>query len=305
MAGRPKPIPQPAPKPAPVPKPVPKPPAPPPKPPVLNHGQQSIYDLMQQTLASWGLTSLSADLKNLIIKGDTSPDTLALALSQTTAYKQRFAGNELRKKQGLPELSPAEYIATEEQYQNILRAYGLPKGFYDSHTDFTKLIGNDVSPTELDARAKVAHDQYMVAPPEYKQLWQQYGFTKGDAIASILDPNTATSVIQDRGQQVALGATALQNGFQINQSRAQQFQQAGVSIDQAKQAYQRIAQIHGQDQAIASRFGQNFTQADEENDLILGNGDAGAKRQALYSEEVGLFHGGVGSQNALGVNQNY
>lgn len=272
----------------------------------LTGAQQSVYDLMNATLASWGLGSLSNVLRQLIIKGDTNPDTLSLELSQTKEYKQRFAANEQRVKNGLSELKPAEYLALEEGYRQVLQSYGLPKGFYDKNDDFTKFIGNDLSVAELQARVQVAHDQYIAAPDYMKNLWTSYFGTSGEAIAAILDPNTATQLIVDRGQQVALGGAAAQYGFNINQQRAQQFQQEGVSLDQARQAYQKIQSSFATDQSIAKRFGTTFDQAQEENSLVLGQADALQKRQSLYNEEEALFQGGIGSdQNAIGVSQSY
>jgi hypothetical protein len=193
--------------------------------PTLNQSQQGAYDLLASTLKSWGLGTLLPDLKGFILGGDTSPDTLSLKLSQTTAYKQRFAGNEERRKNGLPELNPAQYIGLEEQYSNVLRSYGLPAGFYDSHKDFTDFIGKDISPSEIQTRAQIAHDQYQAAPAYMRELWGQYFGGKGDAIAAILDPDTATSVIQDRAKQVGIGAAGAQYGFGVSANRAQQFAQ--------------------------------------------------------------------------------
>ena len=87
--------------------------------------QNDAIVLMTSTLKSWGLSTLVADLKRLIIHGDTNADTLSLALSQTDAYKTRFAGNALRVKAGMAELTPAQYLATEEQYRNTLQALSL------------------------------------------------------------------------------------------------------------------------------------------------------------------------------------
>jgi len=96
----------------------------------LNKTESDIYALMSATLNAWGLSSLVASLKGFIIQGDTNADTLSLALSQTDAYKTRFAGNAIRVKNGMSELTPAQYLATEEQYRNTLQAWGLPRGFY-------------------------------------------------------------------------------------------------------------------------------------------------------------------------------
>jgi hypothetical protein len=272
--------------------------------PTLNQAQQGAYDLLASTLKSWGLGTLLPDLKGFILGGDTSPDTLSLKLSQTTAYKQRFAGNEERRKNGLPELNPAQYIGLEEQYSNVLRSYGLPAGFYDSHKDFTDFIGKDISPSEIQTRAQIAHDQYQAAPSYMKELWGQYYGGKGDAIAAILDPDTATSVIQDRAKQVGIGAAGAQYGFGVSANRAQQFAQSGVTLQGAQQAYRQIAAVHGQDQSIAQRFGQQFSQKDEENDLLLGDAGAAQKRQTLYANEQALFRGSTGiDANTLGVSQ--
>lgn len=272
----------------------------------LDTTQQDAMSLMTQMLQSWGLGSLLPDLKQLIINGDTNSDTLSLALSQTQAYKQRFAANDIRVANGLPALSPAQYIATEEQYRNILQSYGLPAGFYDTPQDFTDFIAKDISPTEMDARAKIAHDQYVAAPDATKALWQSYGFSKGDAVAAILDPDVATSIIQDRAQQVAIGGAAAAQGFTVNQPRAQQFQQAGVTLSQAQQAYSQLSQSFGTDQQIAQRFGTTFDQTQEENSLLLNQGDAINKRQTLYDEEKSLFQGHGGADaNTLGVSQEH
>jgi hypothetical protein len=271
----------------------------------LNASQQNAFDLISSQLAAWGISTLNADLKNLILHGDTSPDTLTLALSNTAAYKTRFAGNDIRIKNGLQALQPAQYVATETSYRDILRSYGVPAGFYDTNQDLVDFIGKDVSPAELDARAKIAHDQYEAASPTMKAEWTQY-FGKGDAIASILDPDRALALIQNQATQVQIGTHAADNGLQVGQSRAEQLQQAGVTDAQALQGYQQIAANMPTDQDIAKRFGTSFDQSQEENDLLLNQGAATDKRRTLYNEEAGLFNGQSGlASGALGVSQSY
>lgn len=271
-----------------------------------NQQQRDAFQLMKDTLASWGLSDLVGDLRRLIIAGDTSPDTLSLALSQTKAYEQRFGPvNDLRRTLGLSDMRPADIVATEEQYRNVMQAYGLPSGFYDDRQSIDKLLGYGVSPSELQARVQVAHDQYMNAPDYIKNLWSTYfGYSKGDVIASILDPEKATQVIQDRAQQIQIGGAAAQVGLSVGAGRAQQLQQAGVTLSDAQKAYAQIAQSQQYDKNIAQRFGTTFDQSQEENDLLLHDASAAQKRQTLYSEEESLFnkHGAIDS-NALGVSQ--
>ena len=265
----------------------------------------SAGDLLKQTLIDWGLSSLLPHLQDYLTKGYDS-NTINLALQTTPEWQTRFAGNELRKTKGLPVLTPAQYIATEEQYRQVMQSYGLPAGFYDSHDDFNQFIGNDVSPSELSTRAQIAHDQYINAPAATKALWQQYYGGAGDAIAGILDPTKATQLIQDQANQVAIGGAAAQQGIAVNQQRAQQFQQHGTTLAQAQNAYQKIALAAPTDQAIATRFGQSFGQTQEENDLLLGDAAATQQRQSLYSSEENLFQGHSGADTtSAGVSQSY
>lgn len=272
----------------------------------LNPTQQGAFDLMKAQLHAWGLDALVNDLRGFIVAGDTSPDTLTLALSNTQAYKTRFAANDIRIANGLSALSPAEYLGMERQYKDVLQSYGLPPGFYDSTKDFTDFIGKDISASELDARAKIAHDQYEAAPTYIKNLWGQYFGGKGDAIAAILDPEVATQVIQDRANQVAIGGAAAQHGLQVTQPRAQELQQAGITGQQAQQAYDQIATALPTDQSIAQRFGTTFGQQAEENSLLLGDAEAAKKRQRLYSSEEGLFKQSPGlDASSLGISQEH
>lgn len=265
----------------------------------------SAYDLLKSVLTDWGLTSLFNYAKQYLTDGLTS-DEVQLKLQETKEYKTRFAGNELRKAKGLSTLSPAQYIAVEEQYRNVLQSFGLPSNFYDQHEDFTKLIGNDLSPTEVQSRAQVARDQYIAAPESMKNLWREYFGTQGDALAAILDPTVATSLIQERGGQVALGGAAAEQGLHIGQSRAQTFQQRGVTLEGARKAYQQIASALPTDQGIASRFGSTLDQEDEEDALLLGDADAFNKRETLHGNEKALFAGSGGlDQNAISVSQSY
>lgn len=284
---------------------VPPKPAPSPLGGGLTPANQSIYTTMSATLKAWGLSTLVPYLKGYLTQG-MNANEIQMNLQNTDAWKTRFAGNVLREEKGMAVLTPAQYIATEQAYRQALSQYGLPSGFYDQHSDFVNWIGNDVSPSEISARAQVAHDQYMAAPQEVKDLWQKYGYAKGDALAAILDPKVATQVIQDRAIQVGIGGAAARQGFSVNKNRAVQLQQAGVTIQQAQAAYAKIAQSYAADQTIANRFGTTFGLQDEENDVLLNNGQDANKRAILYAEEQGLFNGRApADSNTAGVSQSY
>ena len=273
----------------------------------LSHKEQSAYDLLAQTLRDWGLGALVKYARQFIQQG-MSQEEIQLHLEQTPEYQHRFAGNELRKQNGLGTLSPAQYIALEDQYRQVLSQYGMPKGFYDQHKDFANWIGGDVSPSEVQARADIAKQQYLNAPAEMRAYWQQnFGLTAGDAVASILDPNhESLADLQRQANAVAIGGSALQQGIDVGRKRALQLADNGVTLQQARQAYSRIAQFGATDQSIAQRFGTQFGQRAEENSLLLGDAAANQQRDLIYGEEAAQFAGrGGASVQTSSVSANY
>jgi hypothetical protein len=248
----------------------------------LNPTQLGASAIIQQQLSQWGLESLT----------DTP---ITLQLQATPEYKQRFAANEARVKAGLAALSPAEYIATENSYRQVLQSYGLPQGFYDQHTDFQGLLANDISPEELKQRASDAQSVWLNTDPFTKQAWKQmYGLSDGAALASILDPAKALPIVQRMTTASQIGGAALANGLQANQSRDELMAGLGVTQSQAQKGYGQIAQTFAGDQQSAARAGMAYSQSDAENATLLQQGQAMAKQQQVYDSEKALF-GGRGS----------
>jgi hypothetical protein len=91
--------------------------------------RQSAYDLLLAQFTQYGLQGLVEPLKGLI-QDNISPSEFAVRLRQTEPYKKRFAANASRITNGLSALSEGQYVALEDQYQNIMRNYGLPASYY-------------------------------------------------------------------------------------------------------------------------------------------------------------------------------
>jgi hypothetical protein len=258
-------------------------------------------DLIKQTLASWGLSSL-AGLVDQLGRTGASQDQITLQIQQSPEYKLRFAGNDARIKNGLAALDPATYIALEGQYRQILSQ--LPAGFYDSKQAFDSFIGNDISPAELSDRVATANQVYITAPPQVRQAWDRYyGNTAGTggAIAAILDTKTAAPLIEQRALAAEIGGTALQQGLALtSQSTALAAAQSGVTIDQARNAYQGIAARIATDQSLSGRFQTSFGQTQEEQANLLGQGDLQTEQSNLYAEEQAQFAGRGGADTTSG-----
>ena len=107
--------------------------------------QKSAYDLLYQQFNDLGIGGLVPELKTLIEEG-VSPSEFTLRLRAGEAYQNRFAANKMRINKGLRALSEAEYIGLEDQYQNVMRQYGLPESYYargdmGKQEGFEKFIG--------------------------------------------------------------------------------------------------------------------------------------------------------------------
>jgi hypothetical protein len=247
--------------------------------------------IIQNQLSQWGLDSLTGTVNDLIRQG-YGTDAITLQLQATPAYKQRFAANEARVKAGLPALTPAEYIATERSYRQVLQQYEMPQGFWDQPEDFHKLLSNDVSPAELQARAQDAQAVWLNQDPTVQHAWtQMYGLSGGAAIASILDPQTALPIVQRMTTASQIGGAALANGLQVDQKQDELMASMGVNQQQAQKGYGQIAQTFGTDQQAAVRAGMAYSQADAENATILQQGPAMAKQKQIYDSEAALFAG--------------
>ena len=197
-----------------------------------------------QLFNNYGLGSLAPKITEYIQQG-FSPDTVTLKLQETPEYKQRFIGNENRRKSGLPVLTPAEYLSVESSYKKILKDAELPAGFYDQPDDFGKFIGSDVSPTELQQRVSIANESLQNADKFYTDsLRTYYGLNTGDMIAYTLDPERALPSITRQQKAAQFGAEAARQGVQIAAPMAERFTgQLGVSQEQARQGFEQVAEI--------------------------------------------------------------
>lgn len=260
--------------------------------------QQSASALLRDMLTQWGIGELYKDAFSLIKQG-LDENAVLIQLQNTDAYKKRFAGNELRRKAGLSVLSPAEYVATETSYKDVLRQNGLPAGFYDKSDDLTKFIANDVSPQELSQRAETAQRMWLSGNEDYKSVWRDYyGLSDGDAIASILDPKTALPIIQQKMTATQIGAAAQRQGLDVDKARSEFLTAQGIDEAAAQKGYAAVGAELSDTSNIAQRFGQSFTQTDAENADLLGLASAQRKKKDLFNSEASLFAQSSGSQSS-------
>ena len=270
---------------------------------------QSAYDTLLAEFTKYGLGSMVEEIKGLI-KDNLSPSGMALALQNTATYQKRFSANADRIAKGLAALSPAEYIAMEDQYQNIMRNYGLPASYYSKDTigtqaGFNQLLGNDVSAAELEDRVMTAQNRVQNANPEVAKALKAFypDITNGDILAYALDPTKALDMIKRKVTAAEIGGAALSQGLTTAAQSAEDLARYGVTAAQAQQGYQQIAGMLPRGSQLADIYKQDpYTQAVAESDVFGTAGSAAAanKRKKLTSLETASFSGSSGAaSNAL------
>lgn len=243
---------------------------------------------------NFGLESLAGKIFDYVKNGN-SADTISVLLQDSPEYKQRFAGNEARKKAGLAVLSPAEYLATEAAYRQVVTQAGLPQGFWDTNKDFADLIGKNVSPTEVQARVDMAVRATTLADDNVKQALKQMGLSQGDMVAYWLDKEKSLPILKQAQEVAQIGAQALSQRLSFDQQYARSLAQRGITGEQAAQGYSAIANELENMSTLGSIYGERWNQRSSEEAMFEGNAQALSHKRRLASQERGAFSGAAGA----------
>jgi len=286
---------------------------------------QSAYDLLFSEFDRYGMGALVEPLKQFITEG-LSRDELTLRLRQTDTYQKRFAANAQRIKSGLRALSEAEYVGLEDQYQNVMRNYGLPASYYTKgdmgvQQGFEKFISGDVSAAELEDRIQTAQNRVINAAPEVSKALREFypDITNGDILAYALDPSQALTNIKRKVTAAEIQGAAAGQGFnkitpettqeQIRalEQRANYLAGYGVTGEAARQGYQTIGSFLPRASQLGDIYAKQgegpFTQTTAEQEVFgtAGATEAQRKRRRLAELETAQFSGTTGAaQGALG-----
>ena len=264
---------------------------------------QSAYDLLFSEFDRYGMGALVDPLKSFIQEG-LSEAEFTLRLRETDAYKTRFKANQARIQNGLRALSEAEYIVLEDQYQDVMRRYGLPETYYTRgdmgrQEGFEKFIGGDVSPVELEDRIQTAQNRVINANPEVSKALREFypDITNGDILAYALDPKQAITNIKRKVGAAEIGAGAMQAGLTTGLARAEELQRYGVTKEAAQQGFGTIASGLERGRQLSQIYQQpNYTQEVAETEVFALPDAEKARRQRrkLGQLETATFGGTTG-----------
>ena len=266
--------------------------------------RQSAYDLLYSQFKQYGLETLVEPLKGLITSG-ASPAEFTIKLRETDAYKKRFAANSARIQKGLTAISEAEYLGLEDQYQNIMRNYGLPESYYargemGTQEGFNKFIANDVSAAELEDRVMTAQNRVINANPEVLASLKAFypDINNSDILAYTLDPTKGLDAIKRKVTAAEIGGAATQAGLTTGVTRAEELTAAGITKQQAQQGFQTVAEVAPRGGQLAEIYKQSpYTQTTAEAEVfgLAGSAEAARQRKKLTSLETAAFGGSAGA----------
>lgn len=263
----------------------------------------SAFDILRREFKANGLEFLVTAAENAIMNEETEAGRI-LALRSSPAYVQRFSANEQRKLKGLRVLDEASYLALEDQYQEVMREYGLPESYYakdatGKQIGFEQLIANDVSNVELGDRLMAAQDRVLKANPEVLKALKSFypDIKNGDILAYTLDPKNAIKEIQRKVTAAEIGGAAARSGLTTNVSDAEYLQRYGVTKETADQGYATIAGGLQRGSQLASIYKEDpYTQATAETEVfnVPGAQEARKQRQKITGLEKATFGGQSG-----------
>ena len=270
---------------------------------------QSASDELRAILKRFQLDDLFDALDKAVQADKTivqNTDALFGAVRNNPIYIERFKGNAIRIKNGYAPLSEAQYILQEQGYSTALKNLGMPKGFYDTKTDFANIMGNDIDIQEFSDRLGQGYKMVANAPPEVvKQLKMMVpDITDANLAAYFLDPAKSGTQIEQMARAAniaAQGKTA--GGIQLTSEQAQSLSLAGVSTETAQQKFAQIGQQAGLYRPLQGE------QAITQEEILAGtftNDQAAAQRIARRKRErtAGFEAGGgfaQGQQSNIGL----
>lgn len=235
-------------------------------------------------------------------------DQFRLWVQDTDEFKQRFPAIEQRRAKGLAPISPYDYVELERTYQEIMRASGLPKGFYDNPRDFTELIAKNVSPAEVQSRVKDGYERIANAPASVRSTFAKWFGKNGDSMlaAYFLDPDKAAPMLEEQARRAEVGGALREQDMDIDMGRARKLAAAGYDYGQSLRLG---AEVRSQDALFDETVGetdsgaQDFMAEREGIDAMSGlDPDAARKlRERRQSREAKFSGGGSVGETSEGT----
>lgn len=276
--------------------------------------QNALIEITRNYFKQNGMEAFIAGMEKYVRMGYTGDEIMVMLGNDKEyqeAWQKRFAGNALRKQNGLAELLPASYLELEQGYKQQYLKYGVPATLFDSPDDFAALIGRDVSVVEVSDRLGMAsrYVNYAGNAEVKKQLQDIYDMTDGEMMAYILDPKRTQAYLESETRRnfnrANVGGAAATQGVQLasdfrneiadlytSQGTDASFGDANTrfaAVAQESPLYQRLGALSGEVADARELVREQFDMA--------GGSAVTTKKRGLASQERARFSGQSGLGN--------
>jgi LysM repeat protein len=267
-------------------------------------------------LSSYGIGDLSTAITDAVIKGYSS-DTIQLIMQDpkgtdplAVAFQTRFPANKARLAAGKSVLSPAEYLAAERSYSQVLQSYGVAS--LATRDKMNAFITNDISAAEVSDRVGLAITRVKNADADTKAALALYYpmLNQSDIVGAVLDPAEGLPALQRKVQMAEIGGAALAQGLKtvdaagkltgIDIKMGQEaLASLGVTKEQARAGFQQVAEVTPRAEFLSSiSTGEDYNQLQAEQEAFQGLASAKRARVALTEQEKARFSGSSGTSKA-------
>jgi LysM repeat protein len=267
-------------------------------------------------LSSYGIGDLSTAITDAVIKGYSS-DTIELMMQDpkgtdplAVAFQTRFPANKARLAAGKSVLSPAEYLAAERSYSQVLQSYGVAS--LATRDKMNSFITNDISATEVADRVGLAVNRVKNADADTKSALALYYpmLNQADIVGAVLDPAEGLPALQRKVQIAEIGGAALAQGLKtvdaagklssINIKMGQEaLASLGITKEQARAGFQQVAEVTPRGEFLSSiSTGEDYNQLQAEQEAFQGLASAKRARLSLTEQEKARFGGASGVSKA-------
>jgi hypothetical protein len=201
------------------------------------------FAMLRNLLRSYGLDELSDWAYQRFVEGKTT-DEIMIEIEDQPAFKRKYAAIFDRRAKGLPPVSVAEIVEYRRSALALEQFYDLPEGMVSGDEQVNQAVTGDISFDELSNRvqrgALIAYQQ----PPEVTAwLQENYGVGEGGLIAFFTDPELSMPFIERAATSALVAGASQRSGFgALTRGEAEQLSIAGVSADQAGQAFGQLAE---------------------------------------------------------------
>lgn len=256
-----------------------------------DRARRDSYARLNAVLSDYGLGSLGATVQQWLIEG-LSEAEIVQRMRDTPEFKTRFPAIEARKKKGLSPIAPGEYVAYERQARQMMRAAGIPEGFYDGNDDFQRFLENDLSLAELGDRVTLAANAAFKMPKEARDALTQWGMGPGDLTAFWLDPDKAQPLLERKYAAAQLaGASQRTNYGRLDEDTASRLATLGVSEQQAEQGFGQLANSRELFQSL-DRGEDIISQQEQIAGTFEGSASARRRIEQRQRRRQGVFESG-------------